>query len=71
MVRLGEYVVAMELVAASQAIDLRPGLQLGTGTQVAYDQVRATIPALLAGEAVPIEIDAVIEQVRLGHYRQA
>lgn len=71
MVRLGEYVVAMELVVASQAIDLRPGLQLGTGTQVAYDQVRATIPALLAGEAVPIEIDAVIEQVRLGHYRQA
>ena len=71
MVRLGGYVVAMELVAATQAIDLRPGLRLGTGTQVAYDQIRATLPALLDGEAVPIEIDAVIDQVRAGHYRLA
>ncbi|MEI6626023.1 MAG: aromatic amino acid ammonia-lyase [Thermoleophilia bacterium] len=71
MVRLGGYVVAMELVAATQAIDLRDGPRLGTGTQVAYDQIRATLPALLDGEAIPIEIDTVIEQVRAGHYRLA
>lgn len=39
-------VLAMELLAATQAIDLRPASQLGLGSQVAYHYFRKTIPFL-------------------------
>ena len=69
MVQLGEYVAAMELVVAAQAIDLREPATLGRGTDAAYRLVRGVIPPLLAGEAVPIEIDAVISLVRSGAFQ--
>ena len=66
MVGLGEMLAAMELVVAAQAIDLRPGAKLGVGTNRAYRQVRASIPAVIGNNPVPGNIDALIELVRAG-----
>ncbi len=66
MVGLGQVLAAMELVVAAQAIDLRPGVQLGTGTNRAYRHVRASIPAVIGSNPVPGNLDAVIELVRAG-----
>jgi histidine ammonia-lyase len=37
---------AIELVVAAQAVDLRPGIRLGSGTQATHRFVRARVPAL-------------------------
>ena len=66
MVGLGEFLAAMELVVAAQAIDLRPGAKLGVGTDRAYRQVRTSIPTVIGDDAVPGTIDALIELVRAG-----
>src|SRR5207342_3551231 len=66
MVGLGEILVAMELVVAAQAIDLRPGVKLGAGTNRAYRHVRTSIPAVIGSNPVPGNLDVVIELVRAG-----
>ena len=66
MVGLGEMLVALELVVAAQAIDLRPGAVLGAGTREAHERVRTCLPALLTGEPIPADIDEVISLVRAG-----
>jgi histidine ammonia-lyase len=66
MVELGERIVAIELVVAAQAIDLRRPAALGAGTKRAYDLVRERIPFTGAGEAVPSELEPVRELVRSG-----
>jgi histidine ammonia-lyase len=66
MVGLGEILVAMELVVAAQAIDLRSGVKLGAGTNRAYRHVRSSIPAVIGSNPVPGNLDVVIELVRAG-----
>jgi histidine ammonia-lyase len=55
IIRNVERIVAIELLAAAQAIDFRrealPGARLGRGTQVAYELVRKDVP-FLAEDAV-------------------
>lgn len=40
------YLVGLEAMYAAQAVDLRAPIQLGKGTQIAYDTIRAAIPFL-------------------------
>ncbi|MGI8421217.1 MAG: HAL/PAL/TAL family ammonia-lyase [Gaiellaceae bacterium] len=63
-VSLGERVVAVELVVASQAIDLRGQPQLGAGTGRAYAAVRELVPMTGPGEPPPQDLEPVCELVR-------
>jgi histidine ammonia-lyase len=64
MVALGERIVAIELVLACQAADLRPGARLGTGTRRAYEEVRARVAFTGEGDPIPQELEPVVELVR-------
>lgn len=69
MVELGERLVAIELVLAAQAIDLRGRLRLGTGTRPAYERTRETVPFTGENEPVPQDLDPVRELIRSGVIR--
>jgi histidine ammonia-lyase len=64
MVALGERLLAIELVIAAQAIDLRGLRPLGSGTQHAYELVRERIPFCGEGEPIPPDLEPVVELVR-------
>ena len=59
LVELGARAVAIELVVAAQAVDLRGTRPLGSGTASAYEAVRALVPALRAGEPIPQDLEPV------------
>ncbi len=46
IVENGYTILACEWMAAAQAVDLRPGIQLGQGTAKTYQQLRHHIPFL-------------------------
>jgi histidine ammonia-lyase len=69
MVELGERLAAIELVVASQAVDLRGRPQLGVTTSRAYDAVRAVIPATGKGEPPPQDLEPVRRLAREGSFK--
>jgi histidine ammonia-lyase len=66
MVALGEGIVAIELVVAAQAVQLRGDLELGEGTKRAFALVRERFPFVGEGETIEPALDAVRELVRAG-----
>jgi histidine ammonia-lyase len=66
MVELGERLLAIELVVASQAVDLRGRPKLGAATSRAYDAVRALVPVTSKGEPPPQDLEPVRQLVRAG-----
>jgi histidine ammonia-lyase len=64
MVELGERLVAIELVVAAQAIDLRGRPQLGAATGRAYARVRERVATTRKGEPPPQDLEPVRELVR-------
>ena len=66
MVGLGERLVAIELVLGAQAVDLREGARLGSGTRRAYELVRALVPFTAEGDPIPQDLEPVVELVRSG-----
>jgi histidine ammonia-lyase len=66
MVELGERVVAIELVVAAQAVELRNPPSLGAGTRRAVELVRERIPFTAAGETIAPDLDPVRDLVRSG-----
>ena len=64
MVELGERLVAIELVVAAQAVDLRDQPPLGVGTTRAYELVRERVPFTDIGDAVPQDLEPVRELIR-------
>ncbi len=69
MVSLGERVVAIELVLAAQAVDVRGAAPLGAGTRAAYNAVRAVVPSLAEGQPIPQDLEPVVELIRAGALR--
>lgn len=65
MTSLGARLAAIELVLAAQAVDLRGG-QLGEGTEHAYRLVRERIPFMDEGDAIPQDLEPVVELIRSG-----
>jgi len=65
MTSLGDRIVAIELLVACQAIDLR-GNRLGAGTQRAYELVRARLPFKREEDPIPASIEPLRELVRSG-----
>lgn len=66
MVELGERIVAIELVVAAQAVDLRRPPALGRGTRRAYELVRERVPFTAEGQPLPSDLEPVRELVRSG-----
>jgi histidine ammonia-lyase len=64
MVALGESVVAIELVVAAQAVDLRRPARLGAGTAAAHARVREIVPFLAEGDTLLPDLEAVRDLVR-------
>ena len=65
-VELGHRILAIGLLCASQAIDLRRPPSLGAVTAHAYEQVRALVPFAGAGTAYPADLEPLIGVVRSG-----
>jgi histidine ammonia-lyase len=67
MVELAERLLAIELVVAAQAIDLRGVARwLGRGTKRAYERIRERVAFTRAGEPVPQDLEPIREIVRAG-----
>jgi histidine ammonia-lyase len=64
MVDLGERVVAVELVIACQAVDLRDPPRLGAATGRARGRVRELIPFMGEGDPLPSDLEPVRNLVR-------
>jgi histidine ammonia-lyase len=65
MVALGERIVAVELLVACQAVDLRGG-RLGAGTAPAYEEVRQRLPFKRETDPIPPSLEPLVELVRSG-----
>lgn len=66
MCSLASRVIAIELVVAAQAVDLRGRPQLGRGTEALYELVRSRIPFLGAGDSLPLPLEELAAAVRSG-----
>ena len=64
MTEIGTRIVAVELLLAAQACDLR-GAELGAGTRRAWEVVRSVAPFLAEGDVLP-DIEPLVELVRSG-----
>ncbi|HXY86300.1 MAG TPA: aromatic amino acid ammonia-lyase [Gaiellaceae bacterium] len=71
MVELAERLVAIELVIAAQAVELRNPPALGTGTRRALELVRERIPFTGLGQALPQDLEPLVALVRSGALRLA
>jgi histidine ammonia-lyase len=65
-VELGARGVAIELVVAAQAIDLRRAAPLGAGTAQAYARVRELAAFTGAGEPLPQDLEQLVELIQAG-----
>jgi histidine ammonia-lyase len=66
MVELGARTLAIGLTIAGQAIDLRGRPELGAGTRRAYELVRERVPFTDAGQALPRDLEPLVELVQDG-----
>jgi histidine ammonia-lyase len=66
MVSLGEGIVAIELLVAAQAVDLRGSSPLGAGTGAAHALIRRVIPAATAGSPPPTDVGPIRDLIRSG-----
>ncbi len=68
MTDLGAGVVAIELVVAAQAVDVRRSAPLGRGTATAHGLVRQVVPTMTAGAPPPVDVEPVRALVRAGAF---
>jgi histidine ammonia-lyase len=61
-----EAVVAIEVLAAAQALDLRAPLAPAAGTAAARTAIREAVPLLDADRALKPDVDAAIELIGSG-----
>ena len=66
MAELGRWLLAIELMVAARAVDLREGSRLGAGTAVAYGLVRDRIPAMSGEVSVPPDLEPLADLARSG-----
>jgi histidine ammonia-lyase len=64
IVRCTELVLAMEAIAAAQALDLRSPLEPGPPTAAARDVIRSRVPFLTEDRELGPDIDAMVELMR-------
>jgi histidine ammonia-lyase len=64
MAGLGEHVVAIELLVAAQAVELRGSGPLGRGTRRVFEAVRECVPFVGEGAALPGDLEGLVELIR-------
>ncbi len=64
MVSLGERVIAIELLVAAQAAELRDVNPLGQGTGPLIQRLRERIPLFRSAEDFPVDLEPVVDLVR-------
>jgi histidine ammonia-lyase len=64
MVSLGERIVAIELVVAAQAAELRGAKPLGDGTSQLVQKLRERVPLFKSAEDYPVDLEPVVDLVR-------
>jgi histidine ammonia-lyase len=69
MVRLGEHLLAVGLVVACQAVELRGARPLGRDTSLSLARVRERVPHLGAGESVAPDLEPVRALVAAAGFR--
>lgn len=63
-----EYVIAVELMCAAQALEFRKPLQPGRGVRQAYALVRERVPPLEGDRVLTRDIEALRDAIRAGHF---
>lgn len=71
IVRNGENILAMELLAASQALDLLKPLKPSAGVQVAYNAIRKQVPFAKTDRVFSADIEKIKELIRSGQLLKA
>mgnify|MGYP001816502209 CR=1 FL=1 len=71
IVRNTEYVVAIELLCAAQALDLFTNLKPGKGTLSAYREIRKAVPHLDTDRVLSKDIETVRNLMRSGEILKA
>ena len=66
MADLGSSVIAIELLVAAQAVDVRGSTPLGRATGAAHALVRASIPEMAAGDPPPTDVEAIRRLISSG-----
>ena len=69
MADLGEGIVAIELLVAAQAVDVRGSSPLGGGTGAAHALLRGVIPTMSAGDTPPVDVEPIRDLIRSGPSR--
>jgi histidine ammonia-lyase len=64
MVSLGERVIAIELVVAAQAVEVRGKTQLGHGTGQLVQRLRERVSFFRSAEDFPVDLEPVVDLVR-------
>jgi histidine ammonia-lyase len=59
-----EYIIAIELLCAAQAIEFRKSEKLGKGTVKAYTTIRKTVPMLKQDRALSEDIEKIRKTVK-------
>lgn len=62
----GEGIVAIALVVAAQAVDVRGSRPLGRGTGAAHARIREVVPRMRAGDDPPVDVGPVRALIRSG-----
>jgi histidine ammonia-lyase len=66
MTGLGERIVAIELLVAAQAVELRGSGPLGRGTRRVFESVRERVPFVGQDDPLPADLDGLAELIRGG-----
>jgi len=61
-----EYIVAIGMLCAAQALDFREGMRPGKGTRAAYEAIRESITPLAGDRYIKDDIEVLFEMVRSG-----
>jgi histidine ammonia-lyase len=64
MLDLGARVLAVELVVAAQAVDLRAPERFGAGAAAAHARVREQVPFLDSPEQMPLPLEDLARDIR-------
>ena len=66
MTGLGERILAIELLVAAQAVELRGSGPLGRGTRRVFEEVRECVPFVGQDDPLPADLDGLVELIRGG-----
>ena len=67
IIRNTRYIIALEMIAATQGIDLRGGKKLlGVGTKIAYEELRKYVSALDEDRSLSRDLEVVSNIIKEG-----